>query len=173
MASFMKLKHRVKKFSAWAGISDLVAWYNESRMMNNKYFNDILACTGSANGLLNEPVARERSPLFMETPKHKVSDTQLFIYTGIYDGIQGSVPITQSINFYNKLLKDLSVKDPSVYVSDREKLQLLEYRKPLGDYGEIGGRKVCLEKKYGNIKLAVFTGNHEMLPEYALDELLE
>ena len=102
----------------------------------------------------------------------KLKKSKLFIYAGIYDGIQGSVPITHSINFYNKVLTDLFISDTSKYISVYEKLQLLEFRVPLGDYGQISGRDICLIKKFKNIKLTVFTGNHEMLPEYAFNELL-
>ena len=93
------------------------------------------------------------------------------IHTGIYDGIQGSVPITHSINFYNKLLTDLKAEEV-FFVSDKEKLFLLEHRMPLGDFGSIGDRKLYLKKKYKNVELMIFEGNHELLPEYALSELL-
>lgn len=71
------------------------------------------------------------------------------------------------------MLSDLSVNDKSEYVSDEEKLKLLEFRKPLGEYDSIAGRKICLLKEYNNIKLVIFEGNHEMLSEFAFDELLQ
>jgi hypothetical protein len=171
LCTFMKSKHKISKFSAWASISDLIAWYNESKIRNNGYAENILACTASDNEL-NETNAKQKSPMYWDTPLAKLSSSRLFIYAGIYDGIQGSVPITHSINFYNKLLADLKVTDSSRYISCKEKLELLEYRKPLGDYGNIAGRKICLRKESGKIKLTIFEGNHEMLPEFALNELL-
>jgi hypothetical protein len=173
LASFMKLKHKIRRFSAWASISDLVAWYNESTLMKNSYAENILSCTGSQKGALNEEEARSRSPLRWKTPVNRLKECDFSIYAGIYDGIQGSVPITHSINFYNKILTDMSVKDKSAFVPDKEKLDLLEFRKPLGNFGEIGGRKVCLVKKYGNLKLVIFEGGHEMLTEYAMEELMK
>ncbi len=172
LSAFMKSKHNISRFSAWASISDLIAWYHESRIRKNGYADNILACTDSKNGL-NEEMARHKSPLYWETPKNKLSQSELFIYAGIYDGIQGSVPITHSINFYNKLLTDLSVTDTSKYITLTEKLKLLELRKPLGDFGTISGRKIFLKKEYENLKLTIFEGNHEMLTEFALNELLE
>jgi uncharacterized protein YneF (UPF0154 family) len=172
LSTFMKSKHKIKKFSAWASISDINSWYNESRIRNNNYDENILACTGSENGILNVHIAEQRSPVCWKTPVSKIINSDLYIYAGVYDGIQGSVPITHSINFYNKILSDLKVTDSSLYVTDKEKLQLLEYRVPLGDFGQISGRDICLIKKFKNIKLTVFTGNHEMLPEYAFNELL-
>ena len=172
LAMFMKSRHSVRKFSAWVPISDLSAWYNESKIRENGYAGDILKCTGSENNVLNEMIAREKSPLYWNTPKFKIQGTELMIYAGVYDGIQGSVPITQSINFYNKILKDLSVNEKNKFVSFEEKSKLLEFCSPLGEFGVISNRKVCLQKSYKGIKLTIFTGNHEILPEYALNELL-
>jgi len=172
LAMFMKSKHPVKKFSAWVPISDLIAWYRESDIRKNGYGYDILKCTGSEDGVLNETTARERSPIYWETPVNKIPDAQLIIYAGVYDGIQGSVPITHSINFYNKILRDLSVTDRNKYITTEEKASLLEYRRPLGNYGKIADRDICLQKEYKSIKVTIFIGNHEMLAEYALDELL-
>lgn len=172
LSTFMKSRHHIRKFSAWASITDLAAWYHESTILKNKYARDILDCTGSKDEL-NIENAKKRSPLYMKTPLEKVKNTTLFIFAGIHDGIQGSVPITHSINFYNKLLTDLAVKDKSKYVSDKEKLDLLEYRRPLGNLGNIAGRKICLQKEYSNIRLTIFEGEHEMLTEYALNEILK
>lgn len=171
LSTFMKSKHNIKKFSAWASISDLIAWYNESKIRKNKYAQDILDCTDSNAGL-NTVIAEQKSPIYWNTPTQKLENSKLAIYAGIYDGIQGSVPIMHSINFYNKILTDLSVQDASKYVSDSEKLHLLEKRAPLGEFGSIAGRKICLKKEVGNLSLIIFEGNHEMLTEFALDELL-
>lgn len=172
LSTFMKSKHRIKRFSAWASITNLEAWYHESIILKNKYAADIFACTDSKEEL-NVTNARKKSPLYMKTPVEKLKTAKLFIYAGIYDGLQGSVPITHSINFYNKLLAEAAVKDKTKYVSDQEKLQLLEFRRPLGNLGSIAGRKICLQKKYGNVILTIFEGDHEMLPEYALNEILK
>jgi esterase/lipase len=172
LSTFMKSKHNIAKFSAWASISDLIAWYNESKIRGADYATHILKCTSSGSEL-NEEIAKQKSPLFWETPVKKQAKAKLFIYAGIYDGIQGSVPITHSINFYNKVLTDMNVRDTSRYVTPYEKLKLLEFRKPLGDFGTIGGRKICLKKESGNIRLTIFEGNHEMLTEYAFNELIK
>ncbi len=172
LATFMKSRYHIRKFSAWASITNLVTWYNESKIRGNKYAGDILLCTGSNPGVLNIAAAKDRSPYFWVTPVDKLNASELSIYAGIYDGIQGSVPITQSINFYNKILSDMNVTDPGVYISDKEKLLLLEKREPLADMGEISGRKIILKKEYKHLKIILFEGNHEMLPEYAFTELL-
>lgn len=173
LCTFMKSKHKIRKFSAWVPLTNLIAGYNESMIRQNKYAKDILDCTESENGILNIEVAKKKSPIYWNTPSEKLIGSELKIYAGINDGIQGSVPITHSINFYNKLLTDLAVSDSSLYVSDKEKLRLLEYRKPLGNFGKISNRNICLIKKYKNIQLIIFEGGHEMLTEYAFNELIE
>ena len=172
LSMFMKSKHNINKFSAWASISDLIAWYNESTIRKSNYAKNVLACTESKDEL-NIANAKQKSPIYWNTPTEKLKNSKLFIYAGIYDGIQGSVPITHSINFYNKLLVALSVSDTLKYVSVYERLNLLELRKPLGDFGSIGNRKIFLKKEFENLRLILFEGNHEMLTEFALDELLE
>ncbi|SDS64275.1 sugar-binding domain-containing protein [Gramella sp. MAR_2010_147] len=172
LSTFMKSRYDIKKFSAWASITDLVAWYKESKIKRNKYAQNILDCTGSEE-VLNIENAKQKSPLYWDTPTKKLKNSELVIYAGVYDGIQGSVPITQSINFYNKLLTDMSVSNKSKYVSDNEKLHLLEKRSSLGDFGEIGGREIFLKKSFRNVSLIIFEGNHEMLPEFAVNDLLE
>jgi len=171
LCSFMKSIHEINTFSAWVPISDLEAWYHESSVRGTKYAYDILACTSSKNHL-DENIAEEKSPISWSTPVDKLESSKLYIYAGVNDGIQGSVPITHSINFYNKLLEDLSVSERTKYVSADEKLKLLEFRKPLADYGSVAERAVCLKKEYGNLKLVVFEGNHEMLSNYAFNELI-
>lgn len=172
LCMLMKSRQNIKIFSAWVPIGDLVAWYNESSIRKNKYAEDILKCTNSNNGVLNLTETEKRSPQFFDTPLEKMENVKVFIHTGIYDGIQGSVPITQSINFYNKLVTDLKA-DKSCQVNDYEKLFLLEHRKPLYDFDSMGGRKLFLNKSYKNIQLQVFEGNHEILPDYALDQILQ
>lgn len=171
ISTFMKSKHKIQKFSAWASITDLIAWYNEGEIRNSEFSNDILKCTNSGMQL-NIENAKQKSPLYWKTPIEKLKNSELLIYAGAFDGIQGSVPITHSINFYNKILSDLAVSDTTKYVSDSEKLKLIEFRKPIGNYANIGGRKVYLRKKFENLSLVIFEGGHEILTEFALNELL-
>ena len=172
LGMIMRSRHNIRKFSAWASISDLAAWYEECSIRHSKYARNILSCTQSGTGVLNEIVARQRSPLFWSLPSGLRSHSAICLYAGIYDGITGSVPITHSIHFYNMLLRQTGIADSKCYVSDEETLRLLVERKPLGDYGQIGGRAICLKKDCGSLHLVIFTGTHEMLTRYAFDQLL-
>lgn len=171
LATFMKSRHLIRRYSAWVPISDLPAWYAQSKIMGTKYAENILACTNSKDSI-NMEVAMNKSPIYWKTPTEKLNTSELHIYAGVYDGIQGSVPITHSINFYNKVLKDMTIVDSSTYVNNTEKLILLEERKALGNFGNIAGRKVFLKKRSGNLNLTIFEGNHEMLTEYAFNDLI-
>lgn len=172
LSTFMKSKHRIKKFSAWASITDLVAWYDESRAKNNKYAGDILQCTNSSDSVLNIAEAKARSPWYWETPLKKIQDTEVQIYAGVHDGVRGSVPFTHSIRFYNKLLSDAGVTDREAYVSEAEVEVLVRTRLPLGMFGDVGDRRICLRKSHGNVELVIFEGGHEMITEFAFEELM-
>lgn len=171
LASFMKSKHKIAEFSVWCPISDIYWWHHQTKVRGLKYWEDILSCTDSSKGQLDEVTAKSKSPLYWKTPPQKLATTKLKIYAGVYDGIQGSVPITQSINFYNKILTDINCSDSSQFVDDREIVQLLEKQTLLSDYGQIGNRKIILYKEYGNISLTIFDGKHEMLTDIVLNTL--
>ena len=175
IAMFMKSKHRIKKFSSWVPLVDLLRWYDETKIRKLEYANDILSCTESDSNILNEDIAKKKSPIYWQTPKGKLNYASLDIYTGVYDGMTGNgpIPITHSINFYNKLLYDLGEKDKTKYVSDKEKLFLLEYRKSLGSFEPIAGRKVFLFKESNNIRLTLFDGGHEILKGFAFEQLIK
>lgn len=167
LAVYMKSRHNIRHISAWVPISDLTAWYEQSVIRGAKYAKHILECTGSGDDELDEEKARSRSPIFWKTPDR---DTRLDIHAGIYDGIQGSVPITQSINFYNKLVIDMGAEAKGQIVSTEEKAWLLEHRKPRSDVGMIGDRKICLREEFKRINLVIFEGNHEMLADVVFEE---
>ncbi|MEZ4902494.1 MAG: prolyl oligopeptidase family serine peptidase [Spirosomataceae bacterium] len=170
LAMFMKSRHKIASFSAWASISDLTTWYSESVERKNKYAAEILQCIG-ANDTLDEQKAQERSPLFWNTPLRKRKKSLLQIYAGIHDGYTGSVPISHSIRFYNKLLTDANEKDLTKYVSKDDASVMLKTQtfstpstpKMLGD------RAILYQKSAKNITLTIFEGTHEILNKVVLE----
>lgn len=172
LCAFMRSPVNIKKFSAWVPVTDLLAWHDELFIRGLKYKDQNLELNDGEVQKINKQEYRDRSPMYWNTPVDKLQETKVTIYAGIYDGILGSIPISHSINFYNKLLSDLGVEDSSGYVSDMEKLRLLETRKPLKKIGVIGEREICLLKQHNQLKLVIFTGGHELLASQALDELL-
>jgi len=170
---FMKSKHNISKFFAWNPITDLLAWYDESKIKGNKYALDILKCTNSELDKLNIQEAKTRSPLFMEAPIEKITNTQIHIFAGGYDGLIGSVSPTHSINFYNYLVGSFYPNDSLNIVTVEERLHLLEKRSKLGEVGLLDDREIFLKKESGNLRLTIFEGGHEILWNYAFDLLKE
>ncbi|MEM7372140.1 MAG: prolyl oligopeptidase family serine peptidase [Bacteroidota bacterium] len=163
---YMRTKWKINSFSAWVPISNLVDWYWETKSRALKYAGHILAATSSQESILNVEEAKRRSPFFMEAPFDKRKESRLRIFCGIHDGYTGSVPISQSVSFYNKLLEDLG-GSPAYQVPDSLLLHLLSKRtaSPIltSSTKSLGGRRIHLQKAYHNIQLTIFEGGHEML----------
>ncbi|MCK5369122.1 MAG: peptidase, partial [Cyclobacteriaceae bacterium] len=171
LLSYMNSNYPVLSFSAWVPISDLAAWYYQSLGRKNKYAGHILTATGSIDSVLNVEEARNRSPLFMATPTDKRKGSRLTIYAGIHDGYEGSVPVSQSLNFYNKVIKDNGASDDQL-ISENEILKLVSMRMyPTLTDKKIGDRNVIYERNFKNISLILFEGRHEMLTDVALELL--
>lgn len=165
MMCYMRLKTPVKSFSSWVGISDLEGWYYESTGRKQKYAQDILNCLGGGTEL-NGDTARKRSPVFQKGSRQKGS---LHLYAGIHDGYQGSVPISQTLNFYNRVVTDLFPKDTDARISDQKIAELLASQTSRKAYPEtLGNRTVHLFKRKGPVSVTIFEGKHEMVVPVAL-----
>jgi esterase/lipase len=170
MAMYMKSRHKIKSFSAWSSIADLAAWYEQSVERKNKYAAEIIKCIGT-NSEFNADKAKERSPLYWKTPVKKRKRSSLQIYVGVHDGYTGSVPISQSINFYNKLLTDGNETNKSLYVSENDASTLLKTQSfpPSKTVEKLGDRVILYQKASKKIHLTVFEGTHEILNDVALE----
>ena len=171
LAMYMRSRHKIKAFSAWASISDLGAWYAQSVERKNKYAREIINCIGATNGF-DSLKARERSPLAWTTPAKKRKKSSLQIFAGIHDGHNRDVvPVSQSIGFYNKILSDYKERNISKYVSkEDEKIMLATQKFPVADSSKkLADRMIHYQKSSGNIMLAIFEGGHEMLSQQALE----
>lgn len=167
LGSYLNLSHSVKAFLAWVPISDLIAWYHQSKCRNTKYAQDILKCT-SDGSVLNEDEARRRSPLYWEPPLEPRG--RLEIFAGINDGYTGSVPISQSILFFNKLVEHYGYTECKVGENDMIKLLTRGFETP-GTPKKLGDRLVIYEKVTEPVSLIIFDGTHEMLPEYCFSRM--
>lgn len=164
---YLKTRHNIKAFLSWVPISDLVAWFHQSRSRNSKYLNDILACTSEGN-VLNENEARKKSPLFMDIPLKP--NGRLELYAGIDDGFTGDVPISHSILFFNRVV--MHYKNIEFLIGAEDIVNLLTRGVMRHDKHEkIGGREVLYSKESENIVLKIFDGGHEMLPNYTFSRL--
>jgi hypothetical protein len=167
----MKSRHTIKAFSAWASISDLVAWYKESVERKNKYAREIISCIGGGSSF-DSLKASERSPLVWATPVKKRKKSTLQIFAGIHDGHNNAVvPISQSISFYNKIIHDHREKDSSKYVSKEDEKRMLETQTfPVSDTTrKINGKLIYYQKSSKNVMLTIFEGGHDILSKQALE----
>jgi hypothetical protein len=125
--------------------------------------------------VLNIADAKKRSPYFLDTPVSLRKNSPLNIYCGIHDGYTGSVPITQSIHFFNKVAGDMNGGRGDL-VPDGDIIRLLARRAYPSDqpfsFLEPEGRKVHYRKEYRSIHLTIFEGGHEMLPGAAMKNLV-
>ncbi len=171
LSMFMKSRHTIRAFSAWASISDLAAWYGQSVERKNRYGPEILKCTG-AGEVFDEQKAKERSPLYWKTPVKKRKKSVLQIYAGVHDGYTGSVPISHSLQFYNKLLADFKEKNQANYVSAEDATTLLKTQSyPTSTPPKLDDRAILYQRAAKNISLTVFEGSHEMLQKVVLERL--
>ncbi|MDB4584197.1 GDSL-type esterase/lipase family protein, partial [Draconibacterium sp.] len=174
MLAYMQSKHNIRTFSAWVGISNLVDWYYESLGRKNKYASHIALATTGDTLTINVDDAISRSPVFMNTPVEQRKNSKLFLYTGIHDGYTGSVPITQTIDFYNKVVSDWQIENTQSKVSDEVKEMLLRQRiLPVTKIStKLGDRKIHYQNSFQNkVYLSVFEGGHEMIIDGALSHI--
>lgn len=151
----------ISKYSVWVPVTDLIAWYGESRIRDTGYDEDILAITKSEDGPLNIYEAKKRSPMYQTVLKEKIKDIDINIFAGVNDGYDGTVPISHSINFYNKLVEDMDYGEENRVPYDIE-AQLL-YTQTLYEVADreaytLGTRDIIYQTDIENISLVIFDG---------------
>lgn len=149
----------IKQTMAWVPITDLDSWYHESISRNNKYAKDMLACIG---GDYDQALLRSRSPLYHD----ESNNGSVSLFAGIHDGHTGAVPISHSISYFNNLAtSDAQIgPDTSIRLLNREATEVV---------GSLGERDIYLDRQSNGVRIVIFEGGHEMLPDVAIDELRE
>jgi len=172
LVMYLNSRHPVTSFSAWVPITDLVSWYHESVGRSRKYAGDILAATSSGNDQFGQAEARRRSPLHMPLQSNLPGKRKLYLRAGIHDGHIGSVPITHSLRFYNRIVREKGGGQADlVSVDDMFTLAVARTFPQADPDRYLGGRKVHYSRSYKNVELAVFEGGHEILVPVALDHI--
>jgi pimeloyl-ACP methyl ester carboxylesterase len=152
--------------SAWVPLSDLNAWYEESRRLGTKYAREIAAsCGGSPVG--DSAAAREcrtRSPL---THLERARGVPIDINHGIRDGHGGGpVPISQSLRAFNVLAAPNDrVKEEIEYFTREAKVP--PHLRSEASGSSAGGLKVLFRRQSGNARITVFDGGHDKNTEAA------
>ena len=174
MLSYMKSEHKIRSFSAWVGISNLVKWYYESLGRNNNYAKHIALATTGDTIKINIDDAISRSTVFMKTPVEQRINSKLFLYCGVHDGYSGSVPITQTIDFYNKVVDDFQGGNTESKVPAETVETMLRQQNLPGVKIEekLGDRKIIYRNSFHDkVYLNVFEGGHEMVVDAALNHV--
>lgn len=154
--------------SAWVPISDLNAWYEESRRLRTKYVNHIVAsCGGSPTD--DTPAAaecRKRSPLpYLERARVVPID----LNHGIRDGRNNvdPVPISQSLRAFNLLAEPSDrFTEEEIDVFTRQSQVPANLRSETTD-PDYGGLKILYRRQSGNVRITVFDGAHDKNTEAA------
>lgn len=165
LLTYMRSRHKIRSFSAYAGIYNLADWYYESLGRKARYAGDIAAATSGSRDKLDMEQAKKRSPFFDNKPITDRQNSKLSIYCGIHDGYTGSVPISQSLEMYNKLVSDFNPNArfsmiPEEYIASMVRERSLPGG---GDRGTLRGRKIIYKNHFQDrLSITVFEGTHEM-----------
>ncbi|MFC1547718.1 sialate O-acetylesterase [Candidatus Neomarinimicrobiota bacterium] len=160
--------------SAWVPITDIVAWYSETRSMDKDYWQDITnACGGnptSDSAAYQE--AWQRSPINFLTNARGLN---IDINAGIHDGHGGyAVPISHSLYAFNELaaaLDTLSSEEIQYFVSQEAVPPDLQNEYELDPlYGE---RAVLFRRSSNQTRITIFEGIHEIIYDAACEWLAQ
>jgi len=161
--------------SAWVGITDLKAWYSQTKKAGLRYADEIVAAAG---GIPDEdPNAEEeckRRSALTYLPQLKKKPFPVSINVGIHDGHSGSVPVSQSMIGFNAIAtrKDRFSKREIKYVTEKEELpDSLSKDAPTEPDPHFGSKPVLLHRKSGSFEINIFDGGHEIIYEAALSWL--
>lgn len=174
LLAYMKIKYPVKSFSAWVPISDLRSWYWESKGRKAKYAEDIEKVV-MKNGQMDWQELDRRSPLLLPYPADLRKKAVLHIYAGIHDGYTGSVPVSQSMLFYNKIAAAQLPSNKKGLISESLQRSLLTKRmNPEADSNfKLNNRPIQLFRQTERVSITIFDGGHEMLVPSALSLIPE
>ena len=166
---YLRGKEKIKSVISWVPISDLGAWYWQSLRRSTGYDKDVMACTGSKGAIDNEE-ARKRSPLYWDIDK--ASLPSLSIFAGMDDGYKGSVPISHSVLFYNKLAAHLGAPEKGLVSHEQLTLLLARGAEKSSLLETLEDREVIYANNFANVSLKIFDGGHEMLVDHTTKELI-
>lgn len=153
--------------SAWCGLYDLNDWYDVTKVRNPHYAGMIVQCCGGAPGSSADvdEQYRIRSPSAWLS---KDVDLPTDINTGIKDGHQGSVPNSQSLDAFNALAAQADRLDVADIEYITKNATIPASLTAAVDDPVYARAPVLFRRISGNVRVSVFNGGHEILPEAAL-----
>jgi alpha-beta hydrolase superfamily lysophospholipase len=157
--------------SAWVPITDLAAWHAESVARKQKYAGDLVKSCGGppgASAAVDEQY-RVRSPL---THLAHATGVPIDLNAGIHDGHKGSVPVSHTLRAFNLLAADqdrLSEAQVAHLTTQAAVPELL--RAEAVEDLAYGAKPVLFRRQSGKVRVTLFDGGHEIIPEAALQWL--
>lgn len=168
--SMLMASYYPNKFSAvssWVGISDLEKWHatTRSKPETAHYAKELEKCIGGApgdnNAVRNELM--QRSPIYHLA---RAVDVPLDICTGVRDGHTGSVPVSQSIEAFNVILRAKGNAEIPIDEINKWTAAGAEERNHSAAIEDASySRKVLFRSQADQSRLTIFDGTHEDLPE--------
>ena len=167
MGMYLASRHKLKLALSWVGVSDLVAWYHQSRTRAPRYRDFIARCTAE-DGVFDETKARARSPLYFEAPTSP--NGRIEIFHGIEDGFGGAtIPASHSIRFYNRVVEAFGAVEARVPEADA--IALLTKSVPAETSDRLGDRRLFYRRGTEFAELFIFDGAHEMLDDVCFERI--
>jgi dienelactone hydrolase len=158
--------------SAWVPITDLTAWYHESKAAGRRYAEDIVKSCGGVPepGSAAEKECVRRSPLTYLVSANQVP---VDINAGIHDGHTGSVPISHSLHAFNLLAtaaEQLSEEQIRYFINARKVPPSLPAAQRDLAYGH---KPVLFRRQSNRVRLTIFDGGHEAIYDAGLNWLAQ
>lgn len=158
----------------WAGVSvfvpitDLEAWYHQTKAAGLRYSDEIVSVTGGIPGgsSLIDAEYKRRSPITHLAPH---INTPTDIAAGIRDGHQGSVPISHSLYAFNALAsrQDTLTNDFIDYVTKYSTIpEWIPLPEQDPDYPE--SKRILYRRTSEEVRITLFDGAHDILHEAGL-----
>lgn len=168
LGAYLHARIDIARFVVWNPITDLRDWFEHVQTRHPKIAQDILDCTSSTPGAMNDRALQERSPLLQLPGSVDRGRATLEIYAGIHDGYSGTVPITHSMRFYDALQRRAQDRIPEAMfrgLAARAPALLDAARWP---GGRIADRPVIWRAGSSRLSLTIFEGGHEALAEHTM-----
>lgn len=160
--------------SAWVPISDLVKWHAETAARKLRYAGEIEAALGGHKPVPGTPAHADALKRSAITYMARARGVNLDINAGITDGHNGSVPISHSLEAFNALAAPKDRLSPALigeFVKTAKVPTAL--RKEAAVDSRYGRKTVLFRRKSGAVRLTIFQGGHEIIPEAGLQWLAE
>jgi dipeptidyl aminopeptidase/acylaminoacyl peptidase len=147
--------------SAWVPISDLTAWHASTKEAGLRYDRMMEKCFGGAPANAASEY-RRRSPLFN---LDRAKGLPISIHTGIHDGHNGSVPVSQSLRAFNVLAKANGHAEQMFSEEEIRKITVEERIPPRLQnekrvHSESGKFATLYSRTAGPVILTIFEGGH-------------